>query len=958
MSKDAGNSNDRGTARALPRRILEFAARLILILFLLAGASYWGTQYAARRLVVSALLDLGCAEASVGSLRVGLGTARLRGLVCRDEQGRALRLEQATLTYPLALPPKLESVGIDVDGLSAHIRQTHDGWALDGLPLPQGGTDAGAFTIPEFPVAGVHLRDATLTVSSARFGTHRVGLNGRVLAPSADALSAAGTLIVDGQFITARVTADRAEGTVRARARTRALHLPPGTFPTDDTSITAGDVRVAGDFRLPTADSPPAWSCAVTIGTAQARLRTPQREIQLVLQSLQARAESAPGHAEAVITLHTAGVDVLGGPMPLRIGSLRIRDMAVPIPGAPATDAPAHPGQRTVGRGQVEGLVLGTSAVAPWSFEINEDADGWTVGVPELMIRTHPWLRVADCELRIPHAGAGVWQFRCEPVVRAREVAGDGAASHGIELPAEVRAVVDSRAEVGEDAEGSPTIQNVGVDLQVESVRPVWRGAALPLSARASIHLRPKAEKWTVAGSAKVEIGAVQSDWIETEGPTIVVAEMTPLSAPLRAWLDCLRSLEGPPGEIPLEVRAQASVQGVHLPPANLHVQGLEATAPLRWVGGSDLRSPEAAPARLSVEGLRWQDLPVRLAPLAVHVRDRAVEGAVAASCGTDEANPLASADGRLYARWGEAPVVDAKVNLRSSQLDDLRRLLERAVDVDISSVAALSGDLAASLHARQEGRGPLSAEAKIDLADVRIETEEPEIIVNGLSGTITMSDLPALRTAPHQRLRFDSALLGSIPVDGGAVDFQIEGPDRFFLERCELRWCGGIVTTHALLFRPSKPSLDLTLFVDGVQLGELFELQTLVKGEAEGRLYGQLPLRYADGDFNFENGYLYSPPGTTGRLLLKEADALLSGLPKETPRIKVVKQTLKDMEYEYIRLDIDTHETMTPLKISVMGHAYDDPTLAPVKLNANIESNINDLLDMTRIMKRLNLSP
>lgn len=964
-AKKSGAKGLRSKFGVLWRRFVLALLLLVLVVVAALPTLHW----ASRSFILSQLRDLGYEASSLGELRIGLTAGEVRNLLVSDGTGSGVRIQRLDVHYPFALPPRLDQVGIRISGVCARVRETQGGWEIDGVSAPPAaGDDARKSGLPSLPVSFLEWKDVAVTVDTRRFGEQRLTLEGQLYGSGGDALVGDGTVGVGpGMDVRGRFRLDRLDGTLGFRLRSDAFHARAKSFGWSDNPgfATLGAIAVDGDLVLSEALG---WTGqgggSLEIENLFARLPDGEGEVAHVgmdrVSAQWSTSDSAADSAFAAVDLEIEGLEVSARGHTMQLERLSTKDLRLPLPpmmdaGKPAVDSAAAAWVPT-GKADIRGLVVDGVRFSPWQIELTAEGQNRRLRIPELHSPTFEDARLSNLELRAPATLAGAWSAEGLAHLPAELVARRIPADSGIELVEDGKIRFRAQALV-ENADNEWSIPTLKTILADDALRVRWNGIDTQTSLMAEITARLSDQAVEASAKTELSLDGVDSEIVQMDEAATLLVEVPAVRGSVEQWLDWCRGLGSPPGGDPVAVDVKAGVPHLRIPQRQLELSDIQLSVPLAWHGGPDVRSAGSTSGTLSAGSCRWLGRTLQIEPVTLRVADHSAELEGAVSVGEAE-NPIIQADGGATAGWRSKPGVEANLRLRTSQLEDARGMAAQATGMALPKPDVLSGDVELTVAASvEEGRG-VRTSGTLSLQGIHFELEEPPVVVQGLSGEIELTDLIGVRTAAHQRLTFASALFGSIPVDGGHLAFQVESPELLFLERCEMSWCGGTVTTHAVQVRPAEQNIEVTFFVDGVHLAELFQLQTLVEGRAEGLLYGQLPFRYLDGNISFQNGYLYSPPGIPGILQLDDAEALFAGLPKDSPRITVVKQTLKDMEYDYLRFDINTRDKLTPLKISLLGHARNDPTLRAVKLNANIESNINDLLDMTRAMKRLNLTP
>ncbi|MFO8084245.1 MAG: YdbH domain-containing protein [Desulfobacterales bacterium] len=209
----------------------------------------------------------------------------------------------------------------------------------------------------------------------------------------------------------------------------------------------------------------------------------------------------------------------------------------------------------------------------------------------------------------------------------------------------------------------------------------------------------------------------------------------------------------------------------------------------------------------------------------------------------------------------------------------------------------------------------------------MNISVQEPLMTISNLHVDFKMPDLFQMRSLPHQTIKFDSAKAGNIMIGDGSIDFQMQAPDLFFIEKTTFRWCGGNVDTNAAVVSLPFKEIGLTFYCDRLKLAQVLEQLGGVKGDGEGAVNGRIPVRYEEGNLRFDKGFLYSTPGEGGTIRLTGTDFLMSGIPEGTPQfsqIDLAREALKNYRYDWAKVDITTEEKNLNLKLKLDGKPLD----------------------------------
>ena len=191
-----------------------------------------------------------------------------------------------------------------------------------------------------------------------------------------------------------------------------------------------------------------------------------------------------------------------------------------------------------------------------------------------------------------------------------------------------------------------------------------------------------------------------------------------------------------------------------------------------------------------------------------------------------------------------------------------------------------------------------------------RLQVDEQGIVIDGIHTSLAITDLVTMRSAPAQRLSFDTLTFGSIRASEGQLAYQIEPGKVLFLEEGRFRWSGGAVIAPATRFVPGGGRYDITVYCDRLKLNQLLEQLGLAQVEGGGAISGLIPVSLADGRLTFNNAFLYSTPGEGGVIRVQGSEVLTAGIPPGTPQynqVELARHALKDYDYEWARVTMNS---------------------------------------------------
>ena len=199
----------------------------------------------------------------------------------------------------------------------------------------------------------------------------------------------------------------------------------------------------------------------------------------------------------------------------------------------------------------------------------------------------------------------------------------------------------------------------------------------------------------------------------------------------------------------------------------------------------------------------------------------------------------------------------------------------------------------------------------------------EKSLLCSGINCSLEFPELPSLRSAPDQRLVFDQFTAGNIICRDGCFAFRIESADTLLLEKSRISWCGGNIETQALRISPSIDHYQSTLHCDRLQLAKLLEQLGQIKAQGEGSVNGRIPVTWEKGRITFDDGFLYSTPGTGGNIKVSGGEVLTAGLPTASPQfaqLDLAREALKDYQYKWTKLGLNSEAEELILNLQFDG--------------------------------------
>ena len=246
----------------------------------------------------------------------------------------------------------------------------------------------------------------------------------------------------------------------------------------------------------------------------------------------------------------------------------------------------------------------------------------------------------------------------------------------------------------------------------------------------------------------------------------------------------------------------------------------------------------------------------------------------------------------------------------------DLGKFLPEAKGFQINGKLGLSGDF--KLNDRGF-RGNLLA----DLSEGRLRSAQNKLALEGIRISLSLPELPRIRSGPGQRIQFSKFSLGDLTVEKGGIDLQIESARSFLIEKMHFSWCDGQVETQSMRLSPGIEDYRITFYCDRLNLAKVLEQFGAAAAEGGGTVNGRIPLQYAHGKISFDDGFLFSTPGEGGKIRITGSETLTAGIPPDTPQyvqMELASEALKDYDYSWAKLNITSQGDELLLQMQMNG--------------------------------------
>ncbi|HTN15288.1 MAG TPA: YdbH domain-containing protein [Sphingomonadaceae bacterium] len=228
---------------------------------------------------------------------------------------------------------------------------------------------------------------------------------------------------------------------------------------------------------------------------------------------------------------------------------------------------------------------------------------------------------------------------------------------------------------------------------------------------------------------------------------------------------------------------------------------------------------------------------------------------------------------------------------------------------------------------------------------------------VQGVSGTITFTDLLGMVTAPDQRLQIRSFNPG-IEVESGELRYEIRDNHTMVINGGRWPFIGGALVLEPAMIRMAEPEeRRFVLQLEGVDAAQFVERMALANISATGTFDGRVPLVFDENGGRIEGGALSSrPPGGNvsyvGKLTYEDMN----------PFANYAFEALKSLDYRQMEIALEgslTGEIVTRVRFD--GIRQGDGTSKnivtrqiaklPIRFNVNIHAPFYQLIGSFKSM-------
>jgi hypothetical protein len=253
------------------------------------------------------------------------------------------------------------------------------------------------------------------------------------------------------------------------------------------------------------------------------------------------------------------------------------------------------------------------------------------------------------------------------------------------------------------------------------------------------------------------------------------------------------------------------------------------------------------------------------------------------------------------------------------------------------------------------------------------IRHPDKNISLDGIQCGVELRHLPLVASEPSQRCSFDNLAIGTFGFSQGRVDFRVEDVSTLFVEKSGVNWAQGTLESGSMRLSTTTGEIDTTLYASRINFSDLLNQFGFDQTDGQGALNGKLPIRLSSAGVSFDDGFLFSTPGTGGIIRFTNTDMLnqAMGGGSETGYLQYSLMALEDFAYNWTRLSFNSSQddllmTMeldgkprTPLPFAFkngMITAVDqgEGLQYPIRLDVNFNMELNELLKVGKNLQSI----
>ncbi len=224
---------------------------------------------------------------------------------------------------------------------------------------------------------------------------------------------------------------------------------------------------------------------------------------------------------------------------------------------------------------------------------------------------------------------------------------------------------------------------------------------------------------------------------------------------------------------------------------------------------------------------------------------------------------------------------------------------------------------------------------------------------VHGVAGRVEIPDFRPLAIAPGQHVSFQGGRFQKVTFGAGEVWAGFRDGRVVEVERGHAQALGGRVSVGAFAWDLKAPDAVLHVRLEDVQLAELVKFFKGFKGEADGKIRGEVAVRIQGKRITPLTGRLSLTPGTTARIRYAQQPGwLTSGRDPDSLQYEGLRRAEDALETLVVsELELVLSQPTTPdapvatVRLAGLGEAKG--VQVPVDLRVNVRGNLAEAISM-----------
>ncbi|MCX5896010.1 MAG: YdbH domain-containing protein [Proteobacteria bacterium] len=235
-----------------------------------------------------------------------------------------------------------------------------------------------------------------------------------------------------------------------------------------------------------------------------------------------------------------------------------------------------------------------------------------------------------------------------------------------------------------------------------------------------------------------------------------------------------------------------------------------------------------------------------------------------------------------------------------------------------------------------------LSPDLVVRFADVSSELSGARL--SRVDSDIAVVSLWPPATPPGQVLKA-TVEVGVLPPSNVTLEFQLLPKPTLMVERMQISFAGGRISTSAFAIDPAIPIVDTVLQFEQVDLSEVLKLIGVDGLSGTGRIDGRIHLHLVQGHVRIDDGRL----AASGQGVLHfRGDKLPKEITEAGESVKLALQAMADFHYESLTLELN--ESVNGEGTILLRVRGNNPAVLdghPFNFNIKFESNFANLTDI-----------